>query len=243
MDYTILAAKSVLGDLIEKCPPAEACRDAFDRMSKATVQMCLSKTGFGARQPQFTSSVARYPSSTDSNLNSQPQMYVQQQNEHGYFRPQRRKPQFDMNLRDLFPESTQQERNFARNLGRWQPQAPPSVAVQPEAHSFRELLNSPMPSQQIIHQPTPPTFSSNPSYEMQGVDMMNQQAYDGYSYTNDIDSLLTDSSSTAAFNGHPGFTLGFDSEHDWSEGVQLDLFDGFFFGGGGVGSANGGMVN
>jgi hypothetical protein len=33
---------------MEKCPPAEACRDAFDRMSKATIKMCLSTTGFGA---------------------------------------------------------------------------------------------------------------------------------------------------------------------------------------------------
>ncbi|PBP24798.1 hypothetical protein BUE80_DR004282 [Diplocarpon rosae] len=48
VDFTILAATSVLGDLIEKCPPAEACRDAFDRMSKATVQMCISTTGFGS---------------------------------------------------------------------------------------------------------------------------------------------------------------------------------------------------
>ena len=32
---------------MEKCPPAEACRDAFERMSKATIKMCLSTTGFG----------------------------------------------------------------------------------------------------------------------------------------------------------------------------------------------------
>src|SRR6266487_3369341 len=48
VDFTILAATSVLGDLIEKCPPAEACRDAFNRMSKATVQMCMSRTGFSS---------------------------------------------------------------------------------------------------------------------------------------------------------------------------------------------------
>lgn len=32
---------------MEKCPPAEACRDAFERMSNATVTMCLSTNGFG----------------------------------------------------------------------------------------------------------------------------------------------------------------------------------------------------
>ena len=211
-------------------------------MSKATVQMCLSTTGFGARQPHFGSSKVKQPNSPDPNQNPQPQMFVQQQNEHGYFRPQRRKPQFDMNLRDLFPEQTQEERNFARNLGRWQPQAPPPTA-QSDVLSYQDLLKSPMQPQQLLQQQTPSTFSSAPPYGMQGVDMMNSQAYDGYDYTNDLDSLLADSSSTAAFNGHPGFTLGFDSEHDWSEGAQLDLFDGFFFGGGGVGSANGGVIN
>src|SRR5437763_8410107 len=44
VDFTILAATSVLGDLSDKCPPAEACRDAFERMSRATVSMCLSGT-------------------------------------------------------------------------------------------------------------------------------------------------------------------------------------------------------
>jgi hypothetical protein len=48
VDFTILAATSVLGDLIERYPPAEACLDAFERMSKATVQMCMGTTGFGS---------------------------------------------------------------------------------------------------------------------------------------------------------------------------------------------------
>lgn len=48
VDFNILAATSVLGDLIEKCPPAEACRDAFDRMAKATVQMCMSTSSLSA---------------------------------------------------------------------------------------------------------------------------------------------------------------------------------------------------
>ncbi|KAL1960814.1 hypothetical protein VTO42DRAFT_5797 [Malbranchea cinnamomea] len=47
VDFTVYSAISVLNDLMEKCPPAEACRDAFERMSKATIKMCLSTTGFG----------------------------------------------------------------------------------------------------------------------------------------------------------------------------------------------------
>lgn len=34
--------------MVDRCPPAEACRDAFDRMSKATVAMCMSTTGFSS---------------------------------------------------------------------------------------------------------------------------------------------------------------------------------------------------
>ncbi|KAI9761870.1 MAG: hypothetical protein M4579_000811 [Chaenotheca gracillima] len=49
VDFTVLAAHSVLGDLMDKCPPAEACRDAFKRMSKVTIQMCQRTTGFGSQ--------------------------------------------------------------------------------------------------------------------------------------------------------------------------------------------------
>lgn len=48
VDFTILAAKSVFTDMIDKCPPAEACRDAFDRTVRATVKMANVNGGFGA---------------------------------------------------------------------------------------------------------------------------------------------------------------------------------------------------
>jgi hypothetical protein len=47
VDFTVLAAKSVFTDMIDKCPPAEACRDAFDRTAKATIKMASSTGGFG----------------------------------------------------------------------------------------------------------------------------------------------------------------------------------------------------
>ncbi|PLB36902.1 Zn(II)2Cys6 transcription factor [Aspergillus candidus] len=46
IDYTLLAGTSVLTDMIDKYPHAEACRDALARMGVATVQMCLSTGGF-----------------------------------------------------------------------------------------------------------------------------------------------------------------------------------------------------
>ncbi|KAK5940282.1 hypothetical protein PMZ80_007702 [Knufia obscura] len=99
-DFTVLAATSVLGDLMVKCPPAEACRDAFERMSKATVQMCMSSPsfGFGSREEQYQSNpepsaprqIAPMPQGGAKNNMPQP--------------AKRPPPRFDMSLQDLFPD-------------------------------------------------------------------------------------------------------------------------------------------
>ncbi|KAF1737346.1 Positive regulator of purine utilization [Beauveria bassiana] len=52
VDFTVLAAKSVFTDMIDKCPPAETCRDAFDRTAKATIKMASSNGGFGTANPR-----------------------------------------------------------------------------------------------------------------------------------------------------------------------------------------------
>ena len=52
IDFTILAATSVLGDLVEKCPPAQACKEAFEWMSKQTVSMCLAANSGSAGIPR-----------------------------------------------------------------------------------------------------------------------------------------------------------------------------------------------
>jgi hypothetical protein len=44
--------------------------------------------------------------------------------------------------------------------------------------------------------------------------------------------------------GDLGFGMGLDMQHDWSDGQQYDLFDGFFFGNGnGNGNGYGGGYN
>jgi hypothetical protein len=102
VDFTILAATSVLGDLVEKCPPAEACRDAFDRMSKATVQMCMSTTGFSSSAQGLNSRRDKHESSSsnndyfDSNKSSSASFRRQSRGPSG-----RPKPTFDMGLNDL----------------------------------------------------------------------------------------------------------------------------------------------
>ncbi|EGC43595.1 C6 transcription factor [Histoplasma capsulatum var. duboisii H88] len=48
MSSSLFSPRHLSWVILEKCLPAETCRDAFERMSKATVQMCLSTTGFGS---------------------------------------------------------------------------------------------------------------------------------------------------------------------------------------------------
>ncbi|KAJ4295499.1 hypothetical protein N0V90_007512 [Kalmusia sp. IMI 367209] len=135
VDFTVLAATSVLGDLIEKCPPAEACRDAFDRMSKATIQMCMSTTGFGPqalrppnprRQSQSPSTAYPPVSDADTEMSGYPQA--------GYFQHNRRPiPRFDMNLKDLFSEDETDKRSFSRisnQVGTMRPPPPPQPVKQ-----------------------------------------------------------------------------------------------------------------
>jgi hypothetical protein len=120
VDFTVLAATSVLDDLTEKCPPAEACRDAFVRMSKATIKMCLSTGGFGAQ-----GSFGSHPPPPHSRLNSTDlsagdEMGMSLNPNAPYFtNPQRtntqkREPVFDYDLRDLFSDEESATRQFSR---------------------------------------------------------------------------------------------------------------------------------
>jgi hypothetical protein len=56
VDFTVLAATSVFTDFMDKCPPAEACRDAFDRTVKATLKMVNASGGFGQQYRPATDS-------------------------------------------------------------------------------------------------------------------------------------------------------------------------------------------
>lgn len=118
VDFTVLAASSVLGDLTHKCPPAEACREAFERMSKATVQMALSTTGFGspvdltchfaranAPQPGGRARYGRYQQRQQMGkgpIVSRRQIQMQTQTQTRESRPI---PRFDMNLEGLLGDS------------------------------------------------------------------------------------------------------------------------------------------
>ncbi|KAF1845138.1 uncharacterized protein K460DRAFT_376624 [Cucurbitaria berberidis CBS 394.84] len=150
VDFTVLAATSVLGDLIDKCPPAEACRDAFDRMSKATIQMCMTTSGFGPQalralqtqqnhaQPSSHSPTATYTSTSDADARPDTDMQgYGSSNTAGYFQHQQSRrpiPRFDMHLKDLFSDDETDKRSFSRVSNQVSAMGPPPPPMKPESH-------------------------------------------------------------------------------------------------------------
>jgi hypothetical protein len=171
----------VLGDLIEKCPPAEACRDAFDRMSKATIQMCMSTTGFGPqalRAIQAASMTIPAPiSSPSTTYSSEPD--ARSDTEMTGFLPntyfgqlgntRRPIPRFDMNLRDLFSEDETDKRSFSRISNRvsrsMQPPSLPAIS-QPPSQQIKQEQLAPHISPSL-HHPNQQNFSFQQQQQQQ----------------------------------------------------------------------------
>ena len=213
VEYTVHAATSVLADLVEKCPPAVACKDAFDRMSTATIKMSLSTTGF---KPPLGEQIA-HPTQQDYNSSPSPQAVQSESSQDASIRRVRPPPQFDMNLRDLFPE-LQDGRSFDGSFGHWQSTTSQILPMQPTSQYLHAPGFSNAPSQYNAdsHHAAPTAIRKIPN--------------DAYALPNDLDLLLTNDD-TAMYDGNPGLDLGFTGDFNWADGAQVDLFDGFFFGG------------
>lgn len=286
VDFTILAATSVLSDLIEKCPPAEACRDAFNRMSKATVQMCMSTTGFSTNSEGLSSKSLHNQKGADEMsydyLGAPPSSQFALSNSRGNKPPRnnrasssteqqpqvnRQKPQFDMGLNDIFPApsgvarnqlpelQTQQSYTSSRNNGarnvknefsaadaysisQNQIHSPTDYGISPPQaqipHSADTSAIDPslLPSPQTQQQPQMQTFiPPDPNTMMFG------NAFGDLDFPlQDMDFLNTgvEGLHGAAMEGQAGLDLGFGlgwegMDHDFSEGNQLDIFDGKVF--------------
>jgi hypothetical protein len=183
----------VLGDLIDKCPPAEACRDAFDRMSKATIQMCMSTTGFGPQalralpqahdyhaQPLSHSPTTTYTSTSDadSRLDTDMQGYPSRHSNNYFAQAQSRRPapRFDMNLKDLFSDDETDKRSFSRvsnQVNAMRPPPPPIKHEQPQPqqqqqqqqqHTIQPFTADLKISPQLRTHQHQPFFPSSPSF-------------------------------------------------------------------------------
>jgi hypothetical protein len=265
MDFTVLAATSVLNDLIDKCPPAEACRDAFERMSRATVQMCLATTGFSSQTSGLSSEAVapqRAYRPTEGNASDQEaegifgpdapswSNSVQDgsvatpiaQRSQGSRRPP---PKFDMNFGDLFSEEVDGNARSSRQNYRSRPttgfvkieqQHPPPGGlgqrdlslkvsnIDPNLQTHEHQQQAEQQAQEGFVTPTQPSYSINTG---------NANTNTFPEFFGDADFALDNGT------GNPGIDLGFglpfDIDHDFSDGSQFDLFDGFFFGPSGAG--------
>jgi len=250
VDFTILAATSVLGDLVEKCPPAEACRDAFDRMSKATVQMCMSTTGFSSSTSQGLNSRNHKTTPSDVDYFTGNGTYSRGNG--------RAPPTFDMGLNDLLGPiprtgsgthgnvtpgagSIKNEFEFGTvsnslsRQGNGQAQASPSkdYAVSPPLSSLDPVAIDPalMPSPTSnfsVPQQQQYQYGQDFTFSNQGMDFL------GNSNGNPNLSWDGNGEWNSSNGGDIGLGLGWEGEnHDFSEGGNglPDLFEGFFFGG------------
>ena len=211
VEYTVRAATSVLADLVKKCPPAEACRDAFERMSKATIKMSVSTTGF---MPTDRDYVSRSKQQNHDSVAAPSTLSVSSHT--SLARPMRPATQFDMNFGELFP-SVQGGISAEGPFGQWQPSVSSSTSPYPQG--------LPQPNFVASHS----TLGTNMESPASTVAAVN----DTYALPNEFDFLMM-SDDTTAFDGNLGIDLGFDAGGNrWAadDGTQVDIFDGFFFGG------------
>lgn len=298
VDFTVLAAMSLLGDLMHKCPPAEACRDAFERMSKATVQMCLSTTGFGnpVESSRAITSAPRQMNPPYAGGSRSHDRQPEQRQQPGrastrrttQSRQPRPLPKFDMNLGDLFNDSNSPPNEKRPNSAGAQPLQPSSY-VRPEyGNTERSTLVVPLDqtsrtypqrAQSVEYYSNPASPQAQQSYyygnspqsaspasiaasgyingqaQFQTTDQqLQQESHDSMAldFANfdsrpvgpdgnpDYENFMSNFPQLGAGAGQEtgidlGFGLSVDFQHDWSEGANYDLLEGFFFGGSGGG--------
>ncbi|KAB8255681.1 fungal-specific transcription factor domain-containing protein [Aspergillus pseudonomiae] len=220
VDFTVLAATSVLGDLVHKCPPAEACRDAFERMSKATVQMSLSTTGFGSQVDltrfQTNTAITQHANAVYAGRNNQSGRYAMDQRQRPHPGQSRRQtqtrstrpiPRFDMNLGDLFNDSSIPERHGTRR----------SVQSYPGRPEFSDVSTSTFSSERPNRPQRTPSMEYYGNYESPVSPQTQQQ----YVYGNSPQHSGSPSSVTA----NPSHHQFQPTEEMSSTGISLDFLD------------------
>ncbi|KAK5699058.1 hypothetical protein LTR97_006707 [Elasticomyces elasticus] len=240
VDFTVLVATSVLTDLMVRCPPAEACRDAFTRMSKATISMVMSTTGFGTTST-LGSQPLNSPGTYFQSLSLSRQSTDAQSDLHERITQQPLMPQFDMNLRDLFSDEELAKRPPGREIWGdaqlYQGNTQTVPRLNREASTFS--IMSPQ-SDAAIYQSQYPQ-QSNTAYGTS-----NRQPYQAFAETvsrsqpdvsfddlSFLDSFPVSDPSNTWLGGNDGFGTsgtGFDGNGAWEANGGVDLFDGFFFG-------------
>ncbi|KAF5672355.1 positive regulator of purine utilization [Fusarium circinatum] len=248
VDFTILAAKSVLTDMIDKCPPAETCRDAFDRTAKATIKMASSTGGFGAPTARRQRSAWNTPPDSSKGTGQ------------GRHRPQssdQASYQIDLSLSDSLSSPTLS----VAGDGNAQPSPPMARSTEgyllksrsrggpSPTESGHKQEGSPIESGMVLS-PIPRRVTSQPNG---GGSYGGQQQFNGQDYP-DAQTMEFLQNLGASSNGDftamdqsqldMGLSMNWEGlHHDFGEAPQMNPFDTFFFGGpqGGGGQDGGGM--
>ncbi|KAF2642745.1 hypothetical protein P280DRAFT_273256 [Massarina eburnea CBS 473.64] len=137
-------------------------------MSKATIQMCMTTTGFGPQALRAISQThgsmrpSHSPSTTytpTSEVDAKSDLEMSGYQQTGYF-PQNRRPapRFDMNLKDLFSEDETDKRSFSRisnHINSMRPPPPPQQIKQEPQQQMQAFSTDLKISPQIRYQQTP----------------------------------------------------------------------------------------
>ncbi|KAI1806153.1 fungal-specific transcription factor domain-containing protein [Daldinia bambusicola] len=282
VDFTILAATSVFTDLIEKCPPAEACRDAFDRTAKATIKMANSTGGFGQvlhrskRPPRNGNERTDYINTRDATANRQKAHHrgsldhtgsrttssyntpgqesysshdtsqmssIQAASQASGFRlpmPNIKAEQDGYSMMRSMPQSTLSTASLSDGASLPDNSAiDPVLLPSPGAHTSSPVsVNSLTPQSNPGQQYTQNTGNSNfnfrsPTATFTPGGTINYSDLQGMDFLQAIqDQPNADGVVNTDLQMDMGFGLGWEGmHHDFSDGQQVDLFDGFFFGG------------
>ncbi|KAI8963816.1 fungal-specific transcription factor domain-containing protein [Daldinia sp. FL1419] len=282
VDFTILAATSVFTDLIEKCPPAEACRDAFDRTAKATIKMANSTGGFGQvlhrskrssrngnertdyinsrdatanrHKAHHRASLDHAGSRTTSSYNTPGQESysshdtsqigsMQAGSQPSGFRlsmPNVKTEQDGYSMMRSMPQSTLSTASLSDGASIPDNSAiDPVLLPSPGAHTSSPVsVNSLTPQSNPGQQYSQNTGNSNfnfrsPASTFTPGGAINYSDLQGMDFLQGIqEQPNADGVINTDLQMDMGFGLGWEGmHHDFSDGQQVDLFDGFFFGG------------
>ncbi|KAK2063524.1 fungal-specific transcription factor [Colletotrichum caudatum] len=236
VDFTILAAKSVFTDLIDKCPPAETCRDAFDRTAKATVKMANSTGGFGSvplrkvRENRFEWGPAPSDGASMPGA-SNPRRRQQHQGQQNNY-------QMDMALSDtlsspslsvtgdLPPRSSPRTADFGMMApGQGSPsEIDPTFVASPLVPCRLAAERSSSGASFLTQKQQGGSFNAGEYSDIQSMDFF--QSLQG-----NPNGELGGSGDVTTPQLDLGFGINWDNmHHDFSDGQQMSIFDGFFFG-------------
>lgn len=232
VDFAILAATSVLGDLIEKCPPAKYLRDAFQRMSKTTIEKCLSTTRFGFSTSN-SSNEATYPTPEINPAYSsrKKHSFVEEADSH-----QKHRLEADERLQcpRQYPPLDRIVQEFDYNDPRVEPisKVHPRCKTRTSPGQVGEGSLAQKSSSNLCSQPQFPQEGELRSSLHTRANKFSVQAQDSEMAFEGLDFLADVPGGTDIIDGtiRPEDMHGWPGDHDNCDVGNFDLFDGFFFG-------------